>query len=226
MALFPTQASNMVYGARVSNDSKLPKFSDVFPDLIPPNELRYIDTFKRAGSLIGTPVEQGLPVLNWAGGASVHGDPAGGGAQVTAATPSTGNGAWIASGADGEILAKVKIGELVGSVGVVFRCGSTAANHWRAIINVAGATHSVSLQLRGSGQPTRTYSVNLPQNLEVGSEHRIKVEFNGPNIKATIAGVVIELSDATQQQTTNGSGVYFLNSAGVSLHRVLDFNVK
>lgn len=217
MALNPTKASNIIYGARVSDDSALPLFSEAMPALIDPDLLRYIDTFRRNGSLAGTPPEQGTPALNWSGGASVEGDAAGGGAKVTAATASTGNGVWIASGADGEVMGLVTIGELAGSVGVVFRCVTTSGNHWRAILNAA--TNQASLQCRGA--TSRTYSVTLPEPLVVGQTYPIRVEFDGPVVRAHIAGAVIELEDATQYETTSGTGIFFLSSAAPSLHRVL-----
>jgi|GEM_PF-2337107 len=217
MAINPTLASNIVFGARVGKASNLPLMKEAFPGLIDPDALRYIDTYRRDGSPIaGSSVEQGAPTLAWAGGASIIGYPEGY-ARPNAPTPGTGNGIWTPSGSDGEAMVQVEIGDLVGAVGLAFRCASTANNHWRAIIDVAN--RRASLQCRGA--TSRTYSsANGSVPLSVGDKFLIRARFVGSTIEASIGGWEVSLEDASEYQGVSGVGAYWLNSVAASLHKV------
>lgn len=220
MPLNPTLASNVIFGARVSNNSQLPLMSEVFPGLIDPDLIRYVDTFKRNTlSIAGTSVEKGSPTLTWTGGASIIGYPEGY-ARPNVATSSSGNGVWVPSGADGEVMVQVEMGDLSGtsnSVGLVFRCNSTANNHWRAIIDVVN--RRASLQCRGANSRTFSSSAgSIP--MSVGDKFLIRAKFSGQNIEANIAGWNVVLNDAVEYQTVSGSGAYWLNSSSASQHKI------
>ncbi|WP_237886013.1 hypothetical protein [Pseudomonas sp. PGPR40] len=207
----------------VPANSNLPRWEEVYPNLIRPDLVKITDTFTdHSGVLSGRAVENNLivPGGTWSAAAAVA--VADGCAKMTAVTGPLGavGITSMGTGVKGQIMVRVKWGETGGYVGMVFRMTSSNGAHWRALLGNTG----IQLQERdavGGGIRSRT----APFTPVIGQFYDLKVTFDEGLIVLTCNGLSVEYTDGVSNQEKVSAGLFFYNTANAALHEVHDIYI-
>lgn len=204
----------------VPSNSKLPKWEEVFPNLIRPDLVKLSDSFtNNVGALSLRPVENDLivPGSTWAAAAAMT--VADGCAKMTAVTTTLGavGITSIGTGVKGQIMARVKWGEVGGYVGIVFRMASSSGPHWRALLGNTG----IQLQERGAGA-AGLRSITTAFTPVIGEFYDLMLNFDNGLITLTCNGLSVQYTDGTANQGQVNAGLFIYNTANTALHEVHD----
>lgn len=210
----------------VPANSNLPKWEEVFPNLIRPDKVKISDSFTaHPGALLNRPVENDVVVVGglWSAGASLQVSAADGGyVWGTALTTTLGNPAAvvIGTGVAGQVMCRIKWGEIGGFAGLVFRFSSASNPHWRALLG----NGLLQLQERGTGA-AGVRAVTTPIDLVVGEYYDLIVKFDGDSIIATCGEHSVAYANGTSNQGNTSAGIYLYNTANAPFHQIHDFYV-